>query len=107
LHNQCRSINSRYNKRAVIFLDPFGMQVEWETIEVIAKTKAIDMWYLLPLGIGVNRLLKKDGMISEANRNKINDIFGSRDWYNTFYKTEETASLFGKETITYKLEPIN
>jgi hypothetical protein len=23
--------------RAVLFLDPFGMQVEWSTIEIIAK----------------------------------------------------------------------
>ena len=29
--------------RAVLFLDPFGMEVEWDTIELIAKTKAIDL----------------------------------------------------------------
>jgi len=31
------------SRRAVLFLDPYGMQVEWETIEAIAQTKAIDM----------------------------------------------------------------
>ena len=41
--------------RAVLFLDPFGMQVEWSTIEAVAKTKSVDMWLLFPLGIGVNR----------------------------------------------------
>jgi three-Cys-motif partner protein len=45
--------------RAVLFLDPYGMQVEWKTIEAIAATKAIDLWLLFPLGIGVNRLLTK------------------------------------------------
>ena len=30
--------------RAVWFLDPYGMQVEWRTIEAIAGTKAIDLW---------------------------------------------------------------
>ena len=49
--------------RAVLFLDPYGMQVEWKTIEAIASTKAIDLWLLFPLGIGVNRLLKRDGDI--------------------------------------------
>ncbi len=29
--------------RAVLFLDPYGMQVEWNTIAAIAKTKAIDL----------------------------------------------------------------
>ena len=31
--------------RAVVFLDPFGNQVEWKTIEAIAKTKSVDLWY--------------------------------------------------------------
>ena len=34
--------------RAVLFLDPYGMQVEWATIEAVAKTKAIDLWLLFP-----------------------------------------------------------
>ena len=37
-------------RRAVLFLDPYGMQVEWSTIEAVAKTEAIDMW--LPLSLG-------------------------------------------------------
>lgn len=37
-------------QRAVIFLDPYGMQVEWATIEAIARTKAIDLWILFPFG---------------------------------------------------------
>jgi three-Cys-motif partner protein len=37
--------------RAALFLDPYGMQVEWSTIEAIASTKAIDLWLLFPLGI--------------------------------------------------------
>ncbi len=44
------------NNRAVLFLDPYGMQVDWATIKAIANTKAINLWYLFPLGIGVNRL---------------------------------------------------
>ncbi|GAI54351.1 unnamed protein product, partial [marine sediment metagenome] len=48
------------NNRAVLFLDPYGMQVNWETIKAIANTEAIDLWYLFPFGIGVNRLLQKD-----------------------------------------------
>jgi len=37
--------------RAVVFLDPFGNDVEWRTIEAIALTKAVDLWYLFPAGI--------------------------------------------------------
>jgi three-Cys-motif partner protein len=36
--------------RAVLFLDPYGMQVEWPTIEAVAKTQAIDLWLLFRWG---------------------------------------------------------
>jgi three-Cys-motif partner protein len=54
------------HRRAVLFLDPYGMQVEWTTLEAIAHTKAIDLWLLFPLGIGVNRLVTRSGEIPEA-----------------------------------------
>lgn len=50
-------------ERAVVFLDPFGMQVEWETVHTLAKTGGVDLWYLFPLGIGVTRTLTRDGVI--------------------------------------------
>jgi three-Cys-motif partner protein len=74
--------------RAVIFLDPFGMQVQWETIEVIANTEKIDLWYLFPIGMGVNRMLKKDANISDAWKEKLIQIFGTTDWYEAFYIPE-------------------
>ena len=55
----CTNYRWEYH-RAVLFLDPFGMQVTWDTIKAIAGTEAIDLWYLFPLGVGVNRLLKKE-----------------------------------------------
>src|SRR5205823_1937476 len=35
--------------RAVVFLDPYGMQVEWQTIRRLGETKAVDLWFLFPL----------------------------------------------------------
>jgi three-Cys-motif partner protein len=80
--------------RAVLFLDPYGMQVSWETLTAIANTKAIDTWILFPLGIGVNRLLKKDGNIPRQWRARLNDFFGEPDWYDVFYTPNPQASLF-------------
>jgi three-Cys-motif partner protein len=83
--------------RAVLFLDPFGMQVKWSTIESIAKTKAIDMWLLFPLGIGVSRLLKKNGQIKNSLKSKLDDVFGTQDWFNEFYRVTIEDTLFGSE----------
>lgn len=83
--------------RAVLFLDPYGMQVEWRTIEAIAQTKAIDLWLLFPLGIGVNRLLPKTGDIPKAWRHRLNLLLGTENWYDEFYTVETTPTLFGDD----------
>lgn len=83
--------------RAVLFLDPYGMQVEWATIEAVAATKAIDLWLLFPLGIGVNRLLKKSGDIPDSWRARLNLLLGTHNWYEEFYRITTTQDLFGNE----------
>jgi three-Cys-motif partner protein len=82
--------------RAVMFLDPFGMQVAWDTIQMIAATQAIDMWYLFPLGVAVNRLLRKDGEIDESITIRLNEIFGTTSWYDAFYRRKKRVDLFGE-----------
>ena len=48
----CRETNWR-SHRAVLFLDPYGMQVSWATLETVAATKSIDVWMLYPTGMGL------------------------------------------------------
>lgn len=93
----CRKSIDWNSHRAVLFLDPYGMQVEWATIEAIAKTKAIDLWLLFPLGIGVNRLLKKSGDIPDNWRARLNGLLGNENWYDEFYKITTTKDLFGNQ----------
>ena len=76
LNDLCLNRNWR-SHRAVLFLDPFGMQVTWDTIASIAKTEAIDLWLLFPLGTGANRLLKRDGKIPGSWRARLDATFGS------------------------------
>jgi three-Cys-motif partner protein len=83
-------------ERAVVFLDPYGMQVEWSTIEVIAATKAIDLWYLFPLGIGVSRLLTYRGNIEESWQARLDSVLGTGQWREEFYQSNTTLDLFGE-----------
>jgi len=101
--------NKNWQKhRAIVFLDPFGMEVKWQTIENIAKTKAIDLWILFPFGIGVNRLLTNDiSKMPLSWEKKLNDIFGTDEWKNTFYKTTVKSSLFGEFEKTEKVANFN
>lgn len=97
IQDLCSKDKNWNSHRAVLFLDPYGMQVEWETIQVVASTKAIDLWLLFPLGIGVNRLLKKNGDIPNLWRQRLDRLLGTQDWYDEFYSIQTTPTLFGTE----------
>ena len=91
----CRNWN-REKWRAVVFLDPFGMEVKWQTIEAIARTKSMDLWVLFPLGVAVNRMLTTDGKkIHPAWKEKLDTLFGTQDWHEYFYRRDHNnqASL--------------
>jgi three-Cys-motif partner protein len=45
--------------RAVVFLDPYALQVDWVTLEFLAKTQCADVWYLFPLHDVTRQLAKK------------------------------------------------
>jgi three-Cys-motif partner protein len=81
--------------RAVLFLDPFGMAVDWSTVEAVARTRAIDLWYLFPLGVAVNRLLQRDGRINAGWSRRLDLVFGTHDWYDAFYRVTSQPDLFG------------
>jgi len=90
--------------RAVLFLDPFGMQIDWATMEAIAGTRAMDVWILFPLGVAVNRLLTRDpGKIAPSWRRRLNRMFGSDDWFDTFYRTEVSPGLLGEQERVEKV----
>ena len=102
LKNLCSKNWIRHQRRAVLFLDPYGMEVEWQTIAMIANTQAIDLWILFPLGIAVNRLLKRDGDVDTTVRHKLDRFFGTTDWYDTFYEIVANPTLFGEEIVIQK-----
>ena len=68
--------------RAVVFLDPYGMQVDWETIRTLGATDGVDLWFLFPLGQAVMRLLQRKSEPPEWQQAWIS--FGVHDWHSKF-----------------------
>ncbi|OAI50066.1 hypothetical protein AYO46_10715 [Betaproteobacteria bacterium SCGC AG-212-J23] len=88
-----------HKQRAVVFLDPYGMSVDWETISRIAGTQAIDMWLLFPLGTGINRLLTRGALPPKDWAEKVTRILGVPQdvWQPAFYAQSTQQNLFGGE----------
>jgi three-Cys-motif partner protein len=89
--------------RAVLFLDPYGMEVEWSTMEAIARTQAIDVWILFPAGIGVNRQLPIVGNVPAWARTAFGRLFGTPEWYDHFYEKHATGDMFGASDRVQKV----
>ena len=79
--------------RGVVFLDPFGMQVPWATIASLAGTKAIEVFLNFPVGMSIQRLLKRNGRFTQKERQKLDDYFGDPTWFEVVYP--ESTGLFG------------
>lgn len=95
LRRWCAETDWKSN-RAVVFLDPYSMQVDWGLIEAIARTRAIDMWLLFPY-MALNRMLPRDKLPNEAWARKITDICGTSEWMDDFYKPYVDQTLFGPQ----------
>jgi three-Cys-motif partner protein len=91
----CVGLNTR-QERAVVFLDPFGASVEWNVIEAIARTNAVDLWILFPYG-AVNRMLTRDRKPSLSWSNKLTRIFGTGGWEEEFYQSEQMTSILNPD----------
>ncbi|MBA4195953.1 MAG: hypothetical protein C0459_00205 [Chitinophaga sp.] len=89
--------------RTLAFIDPYGMSVKWSSIMSL-KDLGIDLWILVPTGIGINRLLKRNGEISEAWLNKLEEVLGmtADEIKAYFYKSTTVQTLFGEETFVNK-----
>ena len=77
--------------RAVVFLDPYGMQVDWSTIEAIAATEGIDLWVLFPLGQAVKRLLTRKRIPEGALADRLTRHLGTESWKDEFYRAADAA----------------
>ena len=92
---------------ALIFLDPFGMQINWGSIKQLKNTRS-DIWILIPAGVAVNRLLDKKKKLK--HRKKLENFFGLsiEEIGNIFYNSTTENTLFGINEVTSKVnDPIN
>ena len=83
--------------RGVVFLDPFGMQVPWNTISALGETKAIEVFINFPVGMAIQRLLKRHGDFTKRERSKLDRYFGTGEWFDLLYRTH--GDLLGEHVI--------
>jgi len=88
---------------SLVLLDPFGMQVDWASIENLRGTRT-DLWILIPTGVIVNRLLDRNGDLTHIDR--LRTFFGKDEDFlrEYFYRKRQEKTLFGEINIIEKIE---
>jgi three-Cys-motif partner protein len=83
--------------RAVVFLDPFGMQVPWSTVIELANTRAVEVIINFPMGMAIQRLLTRSGDLRPGWEEALDAYFGSPEWQQQVY--EDKTGLFGAQKM--------
>lgn len=80
--------------RAVVFLDPFGLQIKFETLRILAETRAVDLWYLVPV-FAMYRQVSGDGEINPDGGPRVDAALGTTAWRDSAVINEdEPEDLF-------------
>jgi len=92
----CKSTNWK-SARAIMFLDPYGMEVKWSTLEEISKTQAVDMWYLFPLSGLYRQATRKYVALDKGKEKALDNLLGTSEWRSAFYEPPAQQDLFDME----------
>ena len=90
----CREISVKRMARAVVFLDPYGRSVNWQTIEALAATKKVDLWYLVPVHAISRQVSEKGEFLPSADMTDA--MCGTDAWRKiAMSKPDVSNGLFG------------
>jgi three-Cys-motif partner protein len=94
--------------RGVVFLDPYGMEVDWATVEAIAATQSLDLWYFFPLMGLYRQAANKAFAIDATKRAQLIRVLGTEDWEDAWYSTPHgPTDLFGDAADTIRTADVD
>lgn len=81
------------NDRAVLFLDPYSTQLNWETLEHVAKSEKTDLWLLFPISAILRMTPKQEERLIPEWKGALNKLLGTADWETALYKPVERPPI--------------
>jgi three-Cys-motif partner protein len=80
---------SRRTHRGVVFLDPFGADLDWSVIQGLANTRVFEVVINFALNMAIQRMLPNSGDFQAGWRDRLDDYFGTSAWYDAVYQVGE------------------
>jgi three-Cys-motif partner protein len=94
----------RGGNRAIVFLDPYGMQVKWETLRDIAASEIADLWYLFPLSALYRQASLRAEDIEDYKKAALTRMLGTDEWATAFYSRPPMEDMFNTPSDVRKAD---
>lgn len=76
-----------------MFIDPYGMEVDWSTLVAVAATGAIDIWYLFSLSGLYRQAARRADAIDPHKRAALTRMLGTDAWERELYAPPPQPNL--------------
>ena len=80
---------SRRSHRGVAFLDPFGANLDWASIQKLADTGLFEVVVNFALSMAIQRTLPNSGEVPQGWAATLDSYFGSRVWFDEVYQRRD------------------
>lgn len=77
--------------RAILFLDPYSTQLDWDTLKYVAASKKVDLWLLFPISV-ILRTTPREGAKPEWKKT-LDRLLGKDTWEEALYKPTEAPIM--------------
>jgi len=87
----CNGLNK--SDRAVLLLDPYSTELNWNSMEYVAQSKQVDLWLLFPISV-ILRMTPTDGdRIRPEWKSTLDRLLGDSGWESSLYKPIESSPM--------------
>lgn len=93
-----RNVSPRTH-RGVAFLDPFGTQLPWSSVEALGRSDVFEIVVNVALHTAVMRMMPNSGVVDPTWRPVLDRFFGTADWYDIAYGPPAQGSLLGDDAV--------
>jgi three-Cys-motif partner protein len=81
-------------KRALCLLDPYGLHLEWEVIQLAGQSGTVDMFLNFPImDMNRNAIWREPEKASAADLTRMNNFWGDETWRDVAYAQSKQQSL--------------
>jgi three-Cys-motif partner protein len=82
--------------RGVVFLNPYGLEIDWSTVAAIAITESLDLWYFFSLMGLYRQAANRAPAIDATKRAQPNRVLGTSEWEQAWYGTRHGSTDLGQ-----------